>query len=495
MLSMRNIRPAVGMILSAISISAAVHFAIWPKMLTGLTTNIGLAPHSWLTIRIILISLILPGLLCMAWAPTRRLLVSTQRLIDGLSDRIFLFIVLSLAAMARIIATVIMPLRLWADWDTYHRLALLWAATGEYTIGQQPTAFFPPGWPFFLSRLYLVFGGMPEVGNVANIVLGVAIVYLGFRITRKIWETAAARWTAIVLAIFPSQVLFTHLLCSEILFTFLFLISINVLLGRSTTPCSRYLRCFLSGIFLGATTLTRSLTLALPLALIPFFLKDYRGKMTASLRWLVLMAGVLLVIGPWLIRNHQEMGRITISTNGGVDFYAGNHPSGKAEPQFIPSGLPWDTTRNEAQLDMSGYARGWRHIRQHPLAFVVGGFRKIVFMMTSDTGPFTYELFMMAQSGKITRYFWYAACTQSFYFVFLVFVGLGIIALPRNRSRHRPGGFLLLLIIMYWLAVHFVFFGIGRFHFPLVPFMAGFAGSALADTARCAAKRRYANMV
>ncbi len=492
----RIIRLVVGVSLLLISISAVVYFDIWPMALSGLTTNIGLAPHSWLTVRIILISLWLPGLLCLAWGPFRKVLFHSQQSIDRLSDQIFLFYVLALAAVLRVLAIFILPLRLWIDWEAYYRLALLWATTGAYTIGAQPTAYYPPGWPFFLSRLYLVLPGNPHVGVAANIALGIGIVYLGFRITQKIWGRTPARWTAIILAIFPSQVLFVNILCSEILFTFLFLLFINLVLSQSPTRIKTYTRYFISGLFLGMATLTRSLTLVFPLVMIPFCWINPSRQTNAGLRWLVLVAGLALVTAPWTIRNYHQIGRATISTNGGIDFYAGNHkPSSEIDQLLSPARMPWDTLRNEAHLDRLGYQLGMAYIRENPAAFLVRGMQKTIFMMTSDTNPFTYELINAAKTERMTSYVWSTVIVQAYYLTFLGFVGMGIVVFIRRPCQRNSGGFLLILTICYWLAVHFVFFGIGRFHFPLVPLMAGFAGLAIADITRRSANRPSTNMI
>jgi len=496
MMDVRMIRTMIGVVLLLVGVSAVVYFDFWPRLLLELTAEVEPAVHSWLTVRIILISLLMPGILLIGWQYIQRPLLSAQRVIAKASNRTFLFYVLSVATVMRILAIIVLPLRLWADWDAYHRLALLWASSGQYTMGDHPTAFFPPGWPFFLSRLYLVFGGNPHVGLVANVVLGVGICYFVFRIVGKIWGNVPARWATLLLAVFPSQIIFVNILCSEILFTFLFLLALDVILHSSPFSSRAYARYFAAGLILGAATLTRSVTLLYPLALVPFFLGHHVRKPAACLRWLAVVAGLAIVTVPWIIRNYYQVGRATISTNGGVDFYAGNHPpSGDGYPLLSPYGMPWDTSRDEAHLDSVGYRLGFEYIRQAPLAFVRRGIQKVLFMLISDTGPFTYELYMAASAGEATPYFRYAVIAQSYYLTFLVFAGLGIIVFAFRGSQQNPGDRLLWATVVYWLGIHFVFFGIGRFHFPIIPLLAGFAGLALAELTRRAPNRQSANAV
>lgn len=45
----------------------------------------------------------------------------------------------------------------------------------------------------------------------------------------------------------------------------------------------------------------------------------------------------------------------------------------------------------------------------------------------------------------------------------------------KGRWKRKPGFYLLWGILIYWMGIHFIFFGIDRFHFPLVPILSIFA--------------------
>ncbi len=485
MQSTRAIRLIAGVTLLVTSISISVTLDLWQMTLSSLIVVGDIGPYSRLIFRIILLSLIVPGLVLITWEPFGKLLGHGQQYLDRLSERSFLLRTLSVAAVLRIVAVIVMPLRLYVDWATYHKLALLWASTGEYCAGSHPTGYFPPGWPFFLSRLYLIFGEDPHAGIVANIALGVGIVYLSFRLARRVWGATVARWTAVIMSVFPSQILFTNLLCSEILFTFLFLFSLDVTLGRSLKQVKALARSFLSGLLLGLATLVRSMTLVFPLAIIPVFFRQAAGKRAAGLRWLALSGGLLLVTVPWIVRNYDQVGRATISTNGGVTLFIGNHPPANVDYRSLnPANLPWEACPDEAHVDSLGYSLGWAYIWQDPLAFLKRGVLKVMVTMGSDISGLTYELIATAKEGKFSSTAWFAVAVQSFYYVILLLVAGGIIRFARTPALRNAGGYLFLLTFLYWLAGHFVFFGSGRFHFPIVPLLAGFAGLAVAGIAR-----------
>ena len=72
------------------------------------------------------------------------------------------------------------------------------------------------------------------------------------------------------------------------------------------------------GLLIGVATLTRSeavdfiVLLAIPVVI-------FASKLAqASSPRMVLLAGIALVIGPWLIRNDIQLGSPTLSTNGGL---------------------------------------------------------------------------------------------------------------------------------------------------------------------------------
>jgi len=481
----RIIRLTAGVGLVLLSLSGAFSFERWQDALLQYSPDGNVAPLTWMTLRLSLIPLFAPGLLLIFWeyigAPVYRL----QQLLDRLSTRTLLWGALLGAGVLRILVVLFIPIRIYIDWQTYHDLALEWATTGSYAVGGIPTGYFPPGWPFFLSRIYLIFGADPLAGIIANLVMSLGIIWTGYRIVRKIWGVTPARWTAVLLAFLPSQVLYVNLLCSEILFTLLFLISIDLALGRHLNKARTTLRSFLSGISMGLATLVRSITLTFPVVMIPYFFARPARKSAAALYWSALAAGLLLITVPWILRNQQAIGRATISANGGVDFYIGNNPnSGVGYNDPDTNILKLDIVPQEATWDRLGYKFGLEHIWQHPVAFLIRGVLKVSFMMSNDIEPLIYEVTREANERRFGFYCWFAVFIQASYLVFLILGIKGMLTFLKSPDLRNRGGYLLGLTILYWLAVHFVFFGAGRFHFPIMMHLSAFTAVAIIDFAR-----------
>jgi len=507
MQSIRLIRVVAGLVLMAISVSAVFAFGRWQSMLFSLSADGVIEPATWVLLRILLISFAAPGILLTFWETCGSLQATIQKYIDCLSKTAFLTATLALAGMVRILLVELMPMQPAGDYAVYHELGRLWATMGEYSDGRYHTGYFPPGWPFLLSRLILVFGINPLAGVLTNIALSLGIVLVAYRLSKRIWGESAGRWTAVILAFCPSQVMFSNLLCSEILFTFLFLFSLDLTLDQSPSIVKALAQSLFSGLILGAATLVRSVTAIYPLILIPLFFRRPITNKQPWLRWMMVLAGFALVVIPWIIRNHSQVGRTTISTNGGVNFYIGNNPhsvlgfrspdldlfhlrtadqirGARGGPIHLVHGISRMRPTDQAYDDSLGYKLGWEYIRRKPAAFLKRGILNISYMMALDTDGPNVQPIQTTRKGHLNFIVWYTLAAQVYYFAILSCSILGIIWFVRSPGFRNRGAWLYLLTILYWLSVHFMFFGRARFHFPIVPLLAGFASLAICEITR-----------
>jgi len=484
MITWSQVRVIAGVALILVATSAVLTFDLWQRALAGLSPDGVIMDLSWVLLRIMLMALIAPGIVLVAPGVVAGRIVRGQVWMRRLPVSAFLTYTLAGAAVLRIIVVLLLPLRLTGDFASYDQLATLWVTHGEYTDGTHPTAYFPPGWPFFLSRLYMLFGHSPHIGIIANIGFGVGIVYLTWRLVRRIWGEYPARWAALIVAVIPSEVLFTNILGSEGLFTVLLLVALVFLLPRSEGGFNPVAQALAGGMLLGLATLTRTLSLLIPLVLLAVYVVYYGGSLRAVTRWVACVAGLLIVIVPWMMRNEARLGRATICTNIGVNLFIGNNPNagvGYHEPDH--SVLFLKSAADEVHDDSVGFAKGMQYMREHPLAVLVRGTLKSVFFLTCDTDALSFDVGEAAAAKVFNRYCWLALVMQAFWMVFLMAVGLGVLGFLRSSPSHDAGGILLLGVILYWIAIHFVFYGAGRYHMPIVPMLAAFAGLAIARVA------------
>ena len=87
------------------------------------------------------------------------------------------------------------------------------------------------------------------------------------------------------------------------------------------------------GILIGLATLTRSeavdFIVLLGVPTVVMAVGGWRNRLTAGV---VLLAGVMILVGPWLVRNDLQMGSPILSTNGG-DTLAGSYSRATFSPR------------------------------------------------------------------------------------------------------------------------------------------------------------------
>ncbi len=439
-------------------------------------------PHSLLQLRLCLVTLAVVGLYLVFRKYIIRLFFPLDKHISNLSESEFLKLFLLIAVVLRVLTVLLLDFHLWIDYQTYDELGWLWASNGAYSIDGIPTAYRPPGFPFFLSRLYLIFGHHPQLGVAANIVFSLAIIVLSYLIVRKIWNEQIARWSVIILTFFPSQILFVNLLTTEPLFTAIFLASIYLIIFASGRTKIGWHFLFTGGLLLGLAALTRPLVLVYPIIYIIFLYFKKRDILTTAKSSAIIIIGFLIVITPWMMRNYFLKGSFTISTNSGINFLIGNQPgSGMGWNQPVTDEFSIGDPTQEIYIDSIGWSRGWQYIKSDPVAFFIRGILKVMYFYAVDMEGLGYELVKAADENRFDIYVLSAFITESYYILILLFSFMGLFFIyARDRRLRNPGGFLFWSTILFWTIVHFVFFADGRFHFPIIPIISAFAALFIA---------------
>jgi hypothetical protein len=410
------------------------------------------------------------------------MLIQIDNQLSLTETRKFIIYVILTALVLRVLA-LLFPFHLWGDWQTYNELAWTWAQTGAYSVGGVPYAYRPPGFPFLLSRLYLIFGHYPHLGAIANIVFSCGIVFLTYLLIREIWNERIARWSAIILVFFPSQILFVNKLATEPMFTALFLAALLVLVLSNAGSRGRLYYPLIGGVVLGLATLTRAITLIyLIFPAVYWYMQT--GKIGKAVRNTILaLIGFVLIVVPWMVRNYQLKGSFTIATNSGINFLIGNAPgSGMGWNQEITEEFDVSDPEKQVYVDSTAWKRGWKYIKDDPPAFLKRGILKVAYFYATDMEGVWNELTDAANNDRLDRYVLVGLLAESYYMLILFAAVMGVFFIyRRNPVFRKPGGFILWITIAYWTAVHFVFFGDGRFHFSIIPMISSFAALYIAS--------------
>ena len=481
-----------------VGLTAAVFFglAILPKgILVDLASRLSkdgqLAPASFRIIRALSlisypIAAVLILLLCFRRWESRVL----RRVLEALSQpstEVFLPLLVGGAVLIRLVWIVAVPSLPVTDFRQYHELALRLLETGQY-VGPDgnPTAFRPPGYPFMLVLLYRVFGTGLWAPKILNAALGSGTVLLVYLLARRSAGEACARLAAALVAIFPSQVGYSSLLCTEVPFTFLMLMFLWTAEKLEERRRRRlWIPAASLGLLFGIASLMRPQHSLLPV--MTFFLQALRsGWRRAFAVHAPLVVAMGLLVSLWGLRNIKAVGGfVPFSTNAGANFYYGNNPWTNGTGFEIGDQVPDETLAAGSELERNrlGFHLGFRFLREYPLRVPVLAFRKIVMMLISD-GAWTHWTFgETARPLPASARSLMVIVANAFYWPILILFGFEILVFRWRRTARTAANPYLDLCLFYTLLTTMLWLGQERYHFPLVPILCVGAATLLARLA------------
>jgi len=360
-----------------------------------------------------------------------------------------------------------------SDEREYGQLAYNLYELGSYTYDGSPTAYRPVGYPALVSMVYFVVGHHPIavkfLQGFLDILIALMIYHLLAGFSSVVRLLGAAFW-----AFYPPAILYTNYLMSESVFTLLLVSSVLLLLKSILRkPGSS----FALGLLFGALVLMKPSFLLVILVLTAFL-----PKLQVPVRSLVFVAlGALLVVSPWLIRNYRASGTVVLSSNGGINLLIGNNPNstGAYAITFPPEAIAGARDEFEVNRRASEYAV--RYIVEHPGAFLVNGVKKIAHLFESEGGLLVWSFHDSPEDRTVRYATKYASIPLLLVLLvnvpYAIFLMTGVVWLVGSVQNKLWWTFA--AILGSWLLIHFVFFGGGRFHFPLMPFFVVLAAEFL----------------
>ena len=362
-----------------------------------------------------------------------------------------------------------------SDFQEYHDFAKQIASGEGYMRHGQPTAWFPIGYPLFLSLLYRICGQYELAGQLSNVFLSLVIIIATYYIATKLFSPTTAKLASLLVAIWPNLLAYTGLLCSDILFSSIFIVMLAILIYVTR---KNYIPYMLIGLLFGLSTLTRT-GFALFIIVVLCYLFINRANQAFhlfSIRIVLLLLTSILVFAPWWIRNYQVFDHfIPLSTNGGFNFWLGN-------VQLTQSNDPgtMDTVWPDTEYAMSshGYKLGWNYIKKNPAAFLHQLPIKAINLFILDISGWRW----LKQGSSSTKvpFFLLIAFSQLFYMLMILFAGIGFFFTGKYFLNYfKMGHYLMIATLCYWIVIHCIFFGKDRYHLPLIPIMAIYAAQGL----------------
>jgi hypothetical protein len=187
-------------------------------------------------------------------------------------------------------------------------------------VPNAPTAQQPPAYPFYLSLVFRMLGSFSRASLIflliANAAVGSLLPVLLYQAGRRWYGVSVGLIAAWCWATLP-WIAVSDLGLSNYLFAAVFVLLWLLLFPKNGTMTAR--KSALCGVVLGSGILLNPMLCIL---------------WPASWKWLTRraavfsLAGMALMVTPWLLRNYRTMGHIypTLRDNFGMEFYIGNHP-------------------------------------------------------------------------------------------------------------------------------------------------------------------------
>lgn len=371
------------------------------------------------------------------------------------------------------------------DGPFYIALAQSLLSAGGLAVNGVPILTAGPLYPLFLAGFMVAVPGEGWLlaARLGDVGVAVGSVALLFAVAAQVFGRPAGLIAAGWLAIDGRFIAETGQIQTEGLFIFLVLLFTAVYLWAVRQPHPAWL--LLAAPLLGLATLTRAIGAVLVVAAIHIVLmRDWRAVLTRLL-WFGLP--FVLVLTPWLVRNYQVTGRITIGEGLAGNFWLGTvvgQWEGNAAFNEAIAALPRDPDCPICNPPTEVYIRfALEYIAAHPSEYAGLMARKLVraYIQPAGTvvigGPSLREMVFSGDVGQAFSQceFWPKLWMYIGHFGSLVLAG---VAVGRQRGHWR-GWLVLAVMIATVSGAYWVLTIIPRYLYPIMPLYIALASGAL----------------
>jgi hypothetical protein len=256
------------------------------------------------------------------------------------------------------------------------------ARQGFVSADGVPTAYTPPGYPFFIAAVQSALGpGYRPVAYVQAL-LGAVSCLLTFLLCSRLFDLRHAIAAGLLLAVSPATIPYSGGLLSEVP-TSVLILGVLVLLAPAREDTDIGLaRTAGAGVLLGTAILFRPAIMAVAFGLGLYTLLgtgvSFRRRFSSAA---VLTAVTVVVLLPWGYRNYRVYERVVpVSTMGGYDLYMGNNPEAYGGGYMALEGeqelRKWRQPADEVNGEQEARRRAIEWMRENPSGYVAVSIRR-----------------------------------------------------------------------------------------------------------------------
>jgi tetratricopeptide (TPR) repeat protein len=358
------------------------------------------------------------------------------------------------------------------DDEIYHEWAVR-ILHGEWLWKNVP--FMNPGYPYFLSMVYLVFGQKLVWPVLIQYVIGAANCLLIYFIAKKTFNGTVGIIAAFLNSIYLVSFFYESRLLTAVLINFFNLLALLLIIRSLERKTSG--GWLGAGVLFGLCTMLRpTVLLFVPFLFAGFFLILRRDIKRLLTNFLLLALGLAVIIFPVTLRNYLISGKFILTTsNMGVVFFMGNNPEATgtfSAPDFCRLGpmAQEEDFKNEAEkrlnkkLNSQEVSRYWlgqslRFMKSHPGRYLALLWKKFCYFWNSSEIPSNFDFTVLKQFVTLRG---------------IPLLSFGMIA-PLGMlgfiyaSRKNRGVFLLDIYFFSYLLNNLIFLVSSEYRFPIVP--------------------------
>ena len=365
----------------------------------------------------------------------------------------------------------------------YHALASgIIEGNGFTDLTGQPMAQWPPGFPGLLAFLYWVFGQHPVVGELFNALLGALTVVVLYLAVDRALGRRVATIAAFILCVMPGPILWTDMLLSETLLTFVFVCFFALVVRSRPT----WAWAVALGAVIGLGVMVRGE--ALTWGLVPLVLWFRQVSWRTWLPRMALMGLVVLIaMTPWTIRNARTMGAfVPLATNSSGTLWVGHNPDATGAQMYPPPEYyeQFGTEAPARELDSAAALRSEaiRYMLTHPVDELRLIPLKLVAMFRGDSYAFDWVNAAPEPPLSATNVERIGTAADAAWFALVACTALGVVGLGRAAWRQPMLRVIAVNLGTMLFLYGFLYYGNYRYRLPYTPMMIVVAAMVLAKT-------------